>query len=180
MNHALVIGGTGMLADVSLWLVDQGYHVSVIGRSLNKMEKLLQRESEHLSPLLVDYRDSKELHQKINETIQENGPINLVVAWIHSNAPNALSIISEELSLIGIEWKLFHIVGSKAALEQIKQPTKIYKNGHYYQVQLGFVLEGNHSRWLTNEEIASGVKDAIKEEKPVYTVGVLEPHERRP
>ncbi len=30
--HALVIGGTGMLADVSLWLVREGYYVSVIAR----------------------------------------------------------------------------------------------------------------------------------------------------
>ena len=40
MAHALVIGGTGMLADTSCWLVNDGYHVSVIGRSVHRMEDL--------------------------------------------------------------------------------------------------------------------------------------------
>ena len=34
MKHVLVVGGSGMLADVSLWLNNQGYHVSVIARNL--------------------------------------------------------------------------------------------------------------------------------------------------
>lgn len=33
MKHALVVGGTGMLADVSIWLVNQGYQVSIIARN---------------------------------------------------------------------------------------------------------------------------------------------------
>ncbi|MEK8198286.1 hypothetical protein [Lysinibacillus sp. FSL M8-0134] len=43
MTHALVIGGTGMLANTSLWLVNNGYHVSVIGRNANRMERLLNK-----------------------------------------------------------------------------------------------------------------------------------------
>src|SRR5690606_12782307 len=35
-NHALVIGGTGMLRGVCLWLTEQGYVTSVIGRSGEK------------------------------------------------------------------------------------------------------------------------------------------------
>ncbi|MFC7321460.1 hypothetical protein [Halobacillus campisalis] len=34
-NHALIIGGTGTLSDVSLWLVYQGYVVSAIMRWSN-------------------------------------------------------------------------------------------------------------------------------------------------
>ncbi|MFG6117687.1 hypothetical protein [Thalassobacillus sp. B23F22_16] len=30
MKHGLVVGGTGMLAETTLWLADQGYHVSVV------------------------------------------------------------------------------------------------------------------------------------------------------
>ncbi|MDR2996156.1 MAG: short-chain dehydrogenase, partial [Bacillus cereus] len=35
--HALVIGGTGMLKKVSIWLCEQGYHVSIIGRDEVKL-----------------------------------------------------------------------------------------------------------------------------------------------
>jgi hypothetical protein len=182
MKNALVVGGTGMLADVSLWLLNQGYRVSSLGRSLTKMENLLKRKTENsfLYPVLVDYRNSEELLQKVKNTIQSNGPINLVVAWIHSDAPNALSLISQEISLMGDKWKLFHILGSSADLSQIKQQSKISASCDYHQVQLGFVLEGNNSRWLTNEEIANGVIEAIKAEESVFTVGVLEPLEKRP
>lgn len=41
MKHALVVGGTGMLSKVSLWLVENDYHVSIIARNLERMKKLL-------------------------------------------------------------------------------------------------------------------------------------------
>lgn len=57
MKHCLVIGGTGMLKDVSLLLIQQGNHVTVIGRQQNKMQSLINEAdySSKLSPLLVDY-----------------------------------------------------------------------------------------------------------------------------
>ncbi|MEY2301916.1 hypothetical protein ACFWJC_21505 [Bacillus wiedmannii] len=38
--HALVIGGTGMLKRVSMWLCEQGFHVSIIGRDEVKLENV--------------------------------------------------------------------------------------------------------------------------------------------
>ncbi|MFJ7917225.1 MULTISPECIES: hypothetical protein [unclassified Lysinibacillus] len=57
MKHWLVIGGTGMLKDVSLWLIQQGNHVTVIGRQQKKMQSLINEAnySSKLSPLIVDY-----------------------------------------------------------------------------------------------------------------------------
>jgi hypothetical protein len=49
---------------------------------------------------------------------------------------------------------------------------------HY--VQLGFIIENGHSRWLTHEEISAGVIQAICTKKPVTQVGLLEPWEMRP
>ena len=42
MKHALVVGGTGMLSEVCMWLVNQNYHVSVIGRNPEKMRGLVE------------------------------------------------------------------------------------------------------------------------------------------
>ena len=36
MEHALVIGGTGMLAKVAIYLAEKDYHVSVVGRNYEK------------------------------------------------------------------------------------------------------------------------------------------------
>ena len=50
----------------------------------------------------------------------------------------------------------------------------------YRQIILGFVLEGNTSRWHTNKEIAAGVNRAIQADEERFVVGTLEPWEMRP
>lgn len=114
MKHALVVGGTGMLSEVSLWLLDQGYHVSIIARKSDRMMDLIEQTDldNHITPLFVDYGNHGELQKKVHATINENGDIDIVVAWIHSTAPNALKIIAEEVSISKSEWELFHVLGS--------------------------------------------------------------------
>ncbi|MEI3614974.1 hypothetical protein [Pseudogracilibacillus sp. SO30301A] len=69
MKHALVIGGTGMLSGVSLWLLDQGYHVSVIARNANRMKNLIEKTNLkcNITPILVDYTKDDELHSKYRQ-----------------------------------------------------------------------------------------------------------------
>lgn len=89
-------------------LVDsQGYHVSIIARNPFKMEKVMKRaNSQKNSTLLyVDYTDGEKLRKAIRATIYHNGYIVLVVAWIHSIAEHALSIIMDEISKGTYEWK---------------------------------------------------------------------------
>ncbi|NUN53550.1 MAG: hypothetical protein HUU06_12290 [Planctomycetaceae bacterium] len=45
---------------------------------------------------------------------------------------------------------------------------------------LGFVREGDRSRWLTDAEIAAGVLGAIAADRPRTVVGVVEPWSARP
>ncbi|MEA0553016.1 short-chain dehydrogenase [Lysinibacillus irui] len=183
MTHALVIGGTGMLANTSLWLVNNGYHVSVIGRNADRMERLLNKanNSSMITPLLVDYRDESLLLKKIRETMQQNGPIELVIAWIHSYADSTLERIASEISQWqGGSWKLFHVLGSRANLTEVKGQIDKLDALQYHQVQLGFKIEDSHSRWLTNEEISQGVIDSIQHDRLLHTVGTMEPWEKRP
>ncbi|MEK5389281.1 short-chain dehydrogenase [Margalitia sp. FSL K6-0131] len=178
MKHALVVGGTGMLSDVTLFLKKEGYFVSVIGRDPSKYERI--SDSSHSTFLSVDYHDDMQLLNKIQHTIQQHGPIQLIVAWIHSSAPDALRIIFAEAAKTKVEFHLFHVLGSSSNLEKIKEAASVPANCLYHQVQLGFILEGNRARWLTNHEIASGVVAAIKEDHPIKVIGVLEPWEKRP
>lgn len=182
MKHALVVGGTSMLAGASLWLNSQGYHVSIIARNPFKMEKVMKRASsqENITPLYVDYTDGEKLRKAIRETIHHNGNIVLVVAWIHSIAEDALSIIMDEISKGTYEWELYHVLGSSSDLDAIKRKVLTPENCSYHQVQLGFVLEGAYSRWLTHQEISEGVIEAINRKKKVHVVGQLEPWEKRP
>lgn len=167
MKHALVVGGTGMLSRVSLWLLDQGYHVSIIARNSNRMKKLIEQTdlNYEITPLILDYNNNAELQEKVRTTIDENGGIDMVVAWIHSTAPEALKVILAEVSIRKDRWDLFHILGSSSDLKRVKREAILPKNCSYHQVQLGFLIEGSRPRWLTQKEISDGVIEAIKKRK---------------
>lgn len=183
MTHVLVIGGTGMLANTSLWFVRKGYHVSVIGRNPNRMESLKSKaiDKSLITPVLVDYSDEALLKEKLRNTLEENGPITLVIAWIHSYAKNALEVVLREISnrSDGM-WRIFHILGSGKNLGEIKGRISVPDSAQYYQVQLGFIIENGHSRWLTNDEISQGVIDSIQNDKFINTIGTIIPWDKRP
>lgn len=181
--HALVIGGTGMLANTSLWLVSQGYHVSVIGRNELRMESVIHQSSvpSQITPLIVDYSNIPLLKMKLRATIEQNGYIDLVIAWIHSYAGRTLECIVSEISPCrNGTWKLFHILGSSANLSGVHENLNLPNSAQYYQIQLGFMIENGHSRWLTSEEISQGVIDSIRHNRLITIVGTLQPWEKRP
>ncbi|WP_152655656.1 short-chain dehydrogenase [Oceanobacillus sp. CFH 90083] len=181
--HTLVIGGTGMLSAASLWLADRSGKVSIIARNQGKMERLTAKadSTAPITPLLVDYKDSIALKDKIRPCIRKNGPVDLVVAWIHSNSNNALDSIAHEIAQESVSWKLYHVLGSSSDLSQIKEAAiKQYPGCQYRQIQLGFILEKGYSRWLTNQEISEGVIDAVAYDREVKVIGTLEPWDKRP
>lgn len=179
MKHAIVIGGTGMLANVSIWLLENGYHVSVIGRNPEKMRPLLDQNPAQLTPVLVDYTNTKELVEQLHHVQQQNGPIQLVVAWIHSSGTRVVPCLTESLPRFQ-SWDLFHVNGSSSSLVDIKAKTAVPPNVAYHQIQLGFKIEGGLSRWLTHEEISEGVIKAIQENKSKHIIGTITPWEKRP
>ena len=80
-NHALVIGGTGMLAGVCLHLAREGYSVSVIGRTLSKFKRLkIESPPNSIFPLMTDY-DTDDVFEEINKAIRERGPFDLIISW---------------------------------------------------------------------------------------------------
>lgn len=50
----------------------------------------------------------------------------------------------------------------------------------YHEVILGFVTEGEDSRWLTHDEISRGVLTAIDGQASRFIVGTVEPRSARP
>ena len=179
MSHALIIGGSGMLKDASIWLATHFDYVTVIGRSKQKMNSLI-KQCPNLYPLYLDYHDTNHLKLEVENQIRKLGHVDIVVAWVHSTAPNALPTIIHLLAKQPNQWSLVHILGSSSNLEAIKKTISVPENCTYTQVQLGFVRENNQSRWLTNSEISSGVIKAISQKEEKYIVGTIEPWELRP
>ncbi|MFG6116212.1 short-chain dehydrogenase [Halobacillus sp. MO56] len=182
MKHALVIGGTGMLAETTIWLAGNGYHASVLARNRRKTDKLLEqsRHREHLTPILVDYHNLETLKQRLRENFEQYGTPSIVVAWIHSDAEKTRDIIIQEVSKTFLPFDLYIILGSSTNREVFRQNIAVPEHCTLHIIQLGFVIENNDSRWLTHNEIAGGVIEAIKHEKVEHIVGVLEPWNRRP
>lgn len=176
-EHALVVGGSGMLAAASLWLAQNGYTVSVIGRNKEKLNRL-QNKHNQIHPIAVDYYDTSDLQAKLRQSIADNGAYKLVVAWIHWHDKEILKAIADEIK--DNPWELFHVLGSSSQLDEIIRDAEDFPNCTYHQVQLGFIVEGHRSRWLTHEEISNGVIESIRTKAKRHVVGTLTPWDQRP
>ncbi|WP_411347609.1 short-chain dehydrogenase [Paenibacillus sp. WLX2291] len=180
MKHALVIGGSGMLAQTSLWLADQDYFVSIIGRNVTKLKQLSDLKP-NITSIPVDYSNEIEFRNAIKQSITANGSYDLVVAWIHGNGQPIIHMLDSEIKQRSSKkWKLFHVLGSGANVEKYVQSINQTENYAYYQIQLGFVIEPTGSRWLTNTEIASGVMEGIMGDSNYHLVGTLTPWSQKP
>ncbi|WP_170008463.1 short-chain dehydrogenase [Bacillus fonticola] len=182
MAHILVVGGTGMLSGVSRLLASDGHTVSVVGRSITKMNSLQSSlpPQVHIHPLLVDYNHVSKFREQIRLAIQLYGPIDCAIVWVHSYAKHTLPVLIEEVAVSSVDWELFHVVGSSTDLPSIKDELPLPTSCSYYQIKLGFIVEEKRSRWLTHAEISSGVLQSIAEKEPSYIVGTVQPWDARP
>jgi len=182
MKHALVIGGSGMLAGACLWLAREGYRVSVIGRNPRKLERLCARH-DGLYGISADYSRAAEFAATLDSLMRERGPADLVVAWIHFDEERVIGQTAEVIRHAGgadFAWDLYHVLGSSSNLDEIWRKAPVPPECTCHQVQLGFVIEGNRSRWLTHDEISGGVIECGRNGHRRHVVGTLEPWDRRP
>lgn len=180
MKHALVIGGSGMLSGAVLWLAEQGYQVSVVGRNVAKLERLTNRHPA-LYPVAADYYDLDRFSSVLQGAVAKRGNFSRVVAWIHQHEEKIISRLAEDLFPDPAHpWELFHVLGSSSNLEEIEKQLQPPANCRYHQIKLGFVLEGDRSRWLTHDEISNGVIEGMRSGRKVTIVGTLTPWSKRP
>ena len=185
-QHALVVGGTGMLAGVVKHLARFEGTVSVIARNRSRLDQLVtsvQNLPGRIVPISVDYTRTSELREALAATIREMGHLSLTVCWIHNTAPKALDVIGETMLSQGNESRLFHLLGSASAnptLPETPPPKWSGRQVAYRRIFLGFKIEDNRSRWLTDSEIVEGVLEAVSKDHKQSVVGTVEPWERRP
>ncbi|AOV07362.1 hypothetical protein BI350_07295 [Sporosarcina ureilytica] len=167
-----------MLSAVSLWLTEIGYRVSVIGRSKQRHHHLVKKAADPtlINNLSLDYNNHSLLEDKVRKAIQQNGPISLVISWIPSK--QSLDIVNKLVSEYIDDWKLYQVKGSRRYFND--DILNVPSNCTHSSIYLGFIIEGNQSRWLTNNEIAEGVIKSIQDEKAESIIGRLHPYEKRP
>ena len=188
-SHAFVIGGTGMLRQVSLTLAKRGYNVSVLARNpkrLSAMKEAAAGFSGKIETFSLDYRDGEALRKSLQDAVKQFGPIELVVAWIHGIAPQAPQIVGKYVSTRQNQTcRFFHVLGSASSdpsRSDNQRRAQFEGLDHllYREVVLGFVKAKEYSRWLTHEEISAGVLEAIDQDQPRWIVGTVQPWSARP
>ncbi len=182
MQRALIVGGSGMLAGVSIGLAsDHGMTVGVIARGQKGLEQLSLASAQgpgRVVPMALDYHNIKRLRHWVAHFQLMEGPLDLVVTWIHQPDALVLEAITLEIEAYRhMPWQLVQVIGSGTGGTPLPQ---LGTWGRYQRVVLGFVVENARSRWLTHQEICQGVLDAILLGQPLSVVGVLEPSELRP
>ncbi|HHG86120.1 MAG TPA: hypothetical protein ENJ82_15330 [Bacteroidetes bacterium] len=188
MAHVLVVGGTGMLKKVSLFLAAHDNVVSVIARTKSDL-LALKKEAEtfigRINPLQLNYRDQEALTTQLETAIQTHGPLTMVVNWMHAHALESATAIAEILNRTSPICRYFQILPTIGGDDQsdhayYNDPFAHLNKVLYRKVILGFIIEQGMSRWLSKAEIGDGIIDVLQNDKRDVVIGTLEPWEERP
>jgi len=179
VRHALVVGGSGMLAGFCKKLLDRCESVSVLARNEARLAAIAPR----IHPLVCDYTDAAAVEAALAADGSAHGAPDLVVAWIHGRAPELRRRLAEATAPTG---RFVQVLGSAHGdparpdrLEAMRAAAEGLPIA-YQAIVLGFVVAGGRSRWLTNDEISQGVFAAVEGAAPLFTVGTLSPWSSRP
>jgi hypothetical protein len=129
----------------------------------------------------LDYRDAEAFAAALIDAQNTFGEPDLGVGWFRdSNSPLIFA-----KNLMSSSTRLFHVLGSAAAdpatdPENVRTQYQQFTHIEYHQVILGFIIEEDRSRWLTNSEISNGVLRAIESNSKVSVVGTVRPWTARP
>ncbi|HEY4162071.1 MAG TPA: hypothetical protein VGM59_03345 [Dongiaceae bacterium] len=181
LGHDLIIGGSGMLAGLAQALAQNGRRVSVMARSITKLNRLAAQHP-GIQTLALNYQDRPALERGLKDAAERSGPITRCIAWMHDDDPDRVRMIMRHAGTV-----YCHVMGSASAdpaqPERLAQWRDAVANpaGPTLRIAvLGFVVEGASSRWLTNTEISEGVGRALESADPVTIVGTVTPWEKRP
>jgi hypothetical protein len=183
--HALIVGGTGMLRGVMEHYRRSFKVVSILARSKKDLEKLEKRYPGIIRGIAVDYEDETALRMALKESTDKNGRYDLAVIWVQDASVDVPLCIAEFVGTPESKGKLVHVRGSSAA--DPAMPARSMADSFaaktllsHQEVILGFMKEGEASRWLDHEEITQGILDAIDKGEAKTIVGTVTPWNERP
>ena len=173
-----------MLFDASCVLASRCQVLSSVARTENSLSLLNKKIKKHgvtHHMLSVDWHDEFQFAQSIDKHIDAVGCPSLILAWLHNH--RLMHKIVAILSKYRVHCQLTQVHGSAAASpEKSRRYWLVQTPEHviYKQVILGFRVEEGRSRWLTNQEISTGVVSAIDGPEEINIVGQVEPWSLRP
>ena len=189
VRRALVVGGTGMLADCTASLVAEGWRVVLPSRRYAPIStETYQPDSGHNGGghdledggralwVQADWTYPQDLAERAGKAL--GGPADLLVAWVHREQRGA--VFQAVRSLLAPGAPVVEVRGSIATDLLADAPEPLLADHPTQIVVLGFVRTEGTTRWLTHQEIADGVLDAVRralEDRPpaIHQVGEPRP-----
>lgn len=185
MAHVLVVGGTGIIEKVSLFLASHDNVVTVVAQSGDDFEKLQARAqglSGKINPIAIDYDEIDGLTTRIQESIASFGPVTLAVNWVQAQVLKVVDAIASILNATSPVCRYFQILPGQelAGVKERKYFENMFLNLErvlYRIIVLGFKREKGTNRSLSNEEISDGVIKALCDDSKNVMIGTVDPWE---
>lgn len=185
--HVIVVGASGMLSDLVIGYAAEGHTVSAIARDPRRLSLLSERATAttgRVNPISVDYRNLDAFAAALTEAETLGGLPDIGVSWIRSTEPKSHLVFAKILADHNEHCRYVEVRGSatvKPGADALPWWPIIKKLPLNYGIAvLGYIREGNYSRWLHDNEICQGVRAAIDSNRSLYVVGTVEPWEDRP
>jgi hypothetical protein len=167
MRHALVIGGTGMLARAVRRVAGEAQEVTLIARA---PERLAAETGAR--PLAMDWADRASVAAVLARLADRSAP-DLMISWIHRNGLWCLTLF-EALLAPGARSVRVHGSAAGDPAAGVRTDPAPPAGVRRQDVVLGWVNEPAGRRWLTDEEICAGVLEALAHpERRAAIVGTL-------
>ena len=183
MTTTLLIGTTGMLKDAAAHAVARSKRAVLLSRQADTFTF----GNDLLDVKLVRIARSYEDEAAFLDAAAARAPYDLALTWIRPSAEILRAALD---GMIAPGGRLIEVMGSRSILlgeggepsiaERRAQALALQTDIRYAQVILGFMLEGDGSRWLRHEEISTAAIAQMEKPQPRLVAGMLEPWERRP
>lgn len=179
MAHVLVVGGTGILEKVSLFLASHDNVVTVVARSEEGFLQLSAQAdalSGKINPIVVDDLEAEGLRDRIGESILAYGPVTLAVNWVQTQYMKVVDVVAGILNASSPLCRYFQVLPG-TELAKVKE-RNYFENAFrnlervlYRIIVLGFKREKGTRRNLNNEEISQGIIKALQEDSKRALIG---------
>lgn len=187
MAHVLVVGGTGILEKVSLFLASHDNVVSVLAKSPDDFA-MLQREAKGLkgkiNPISIDYDEVDGLAKHVKDSIEKYGPITLAVNWVQEHIMKAVEVIANILNTTSPICRYFQVLpmNELSPSKERNNFDSFFRNLErvlYRIIVLGFKKEAGRDRRLSNDEISDGIIKALRDDAKKAIIGA-DPYDELP
>tara|TARA_R110002072_G_scaffold42064_10_gene117974 strand:- start:128179 stop:128688 length:510 start_codon:yes stop_codon:yes gene_type:complete len=163
-TNILCIGTTGMLLGFTQTLLKQGHRMLAIARTCQSLDRcaegLTHEQADRLSTEQTDYTDEPRF-ERLLDSIPD--PIEAVICWIHSSAPNALDQVRTRFP----DADMLRVCSHSTPLAHAQ-------SAPHRCVILGSTKDNGSTRWLTHDEISLGVLKAFQSTNQVSIVGSID------